>query len=304
MSGGAQGPRGPAAAVGADVVQAVAQELHKRGEFAHCVRVDDRYRCPDDGARLPQQLPPAHALPEGLRVGAFVRVQSETHSGPCGTPIIDLFRVELAVLHSRAVYAVLRWFATHLDVVGIGPARLARTTFFKMVTLDELVRIWHGTIALEQWQRSGASAVLAAALDPQQPADDYVVDLLATREQLGAAGLVFDEEFWLPETYVRWWLANPARCYATLVSSCAANGSFVRHLRRLVYAARKQLIPQHRHPVAEREVAAAAAQEHGHDADNGNKCAREGSRGAAKQEEPEDSAFLRDARGAKQAEAT
>eukprot|EP00727_Mastigamoeba_balamuthi_P002174 m51a1_g11954 hypothetical protein (330) ;mRNA; f:766779-776928 len=162
--GGQQAQSAAAVSVG----QLVAPELHRRGLSLYCVRVDNRYR--DD------VLHPAQALPRGLRVGALVRLQCLSHvSCFWGTPIIDIFRVERALLCDRDVHVVLRWLATHLDVVGLSAFQLARTACFRVMPLADLEVLARDTAALECSHGACASSPL---LERQQV--DYVVDLLAT----------------------------------------------------------------------------------------------------------------------------
>eukprot|EP00727_Mastigamoeba_balamuthi_P009413 m51a1_g5094 hypothetical protein (469) ;mRNA; f:273378-278673 len=133
-------------------------------------------------------------LPTGLRNGSFLYLPSGTVCKSDGVPINDLFCVEAAVHHRGAVLLALRWEC------------------WQLLDLQ--------TIADKMAELGGVNAVAEAeAQVRQRVVVDYVNALLATRSELGAAGVTFDDSYWAPERYVLPWAAWVAGNGASCLSS-------------------------------------------------------------------------------------
>eukprot|EP00727_Mastigamoeba_balamuthi_P009369 m51a1_g5054 hypothetical protein (535) ;mRNA; f:74857-78235 len=109
---------------------------------------------------------------------------------------VELFRAEAIATYGSTQYVALRWYAGHYAVVGVKPGRLARTTIWQVAAYEAAAR---------QAAAMGDAAKQAAAQAAQQPAVDYLYELLASRDELEEAGLSIDGAFWAPEYLARSW---------------------------------------------------------------------------------------------------
>eukprot|EP00727_Mastigamoeba_balamuthi_P003709 m51a1_g13335 hypothetical protein (236) ;mRNA; f:1256-2318 len=219
--------------------------LKETGESSHHTRfggpAGDRAGAADEVAALP----PTDSLLVGMRIGTFVRMSCRS-SGPDGVPSNDLFRIEYAVKRDEITHVVLRWFAEPVDVVGIGPHQLARTTLFFMVRLRRLLHL--------QYTEVVATTAEAGRLQPV----DYLIDLLATRDEFQDAGVSVDDEFWKHEPFVRLWLANPVAYDHYMATPCKID-AFMERLRCLLDPIRRPLIARPQPRTTDSEQSAPAA---------------------------------------------
>eukprot|EP00727_Mastigamoeba_balamuthi_P009415 m51a1_g5096 hypothetical protein (339) ;mRNA; r:281683-283141 len=180
-----------------------------------------------------------------LKLGSWLCLYSGCVGRKDGKPVKDMFRIEAVVIRRRTTHVALRWYASHEDVVGIAPDELARTTLWQMPRLQNLA---HRTV---DWEA-------ASRADMMMPVD-YVHELLATREELRAAGVVFDDRFWSPEHFLCQWARDaPTGPHAD---------PLVRRLRPIVsdlrqaYIARPRCMPKGRpRPPAPAPAPSAAAE--------------------------------------------
>eukprot|EP00727_Mastigamoeba_balamuthi_P008728 m51a1_g4478 hypothetical protein (475) ;mRNA; r:262350-264214 len=108
----------------------------------------------------------------------------------------EIFCAEAIITDGATEYVALRWYASHDAVVGVEPGHLARTMCWQVVTRNCIER---------QAALMGAAAKQAADQAAQQPVVNYFYELLASRDELAAAGLVVDIGFWEAEYFVRCW---------------------------------------------------------------------------------------------------
>eukprot|EP00727_Mastigamoeba_balamuthi_P009412 m51a1_g5093 hypothetical protein (372) ;mRNA; f:270148-272070 len=199
---------------------------------------------PRDTYMMPQSMA-ASCVPQGLGIGTFLCLPSGCASAESGEPINDLFCVEAAVHHRGAVLLALRWYALHSDVVGLSPHQLARTECWQLLDLQTIADQMAGP------GLGGMDAVaVAEAHVRQRVVVDYVNALLATRSELGAAGVTFDDAYWAPERYVLPWAAWVAGSGA----SCLSNSDVVLDsIRGDILLLRQPFIQRQRTPLSQPE---------------------------------------------------